>query len=148
MSRLPSVWYLWVSLTASSVMPSAAACRMVTDSDSPTRLCFEHLGPQDKPMPRFCLVRRSVSLRTGDIAIDEDAAWEAAVAFYHEPAGDASARLLGTYSVTPDRAFPTRMLSPATMRRLIGRLVEYFHVQGTQVPPLIDQLQRRIGLVD
>lgn len=113
-------------------------------------LCFVHVGPEDKPMPAFCVFKPGVAPAADGKADDAVAVsargWQALISALHSaaPADPAQPAVFGRYRVRSMPPAPDQLVSPQFMRRLALIVQQDAARCGVAGPALIDRLLRRL----
>ncbi len=115
-------------------------------------LCFVHVGPEDKPMPAFCVARPGAAPAAGGTPAEAEAVavtargWQALVSALHHtaPADPGQPAAFGVYRVRSLPPAPDQRVTAQVMRRL-GLIVQQDAARcGVAVPAVIDRLLRRL----
>lgn len=96
----------WATIMSGALLASfGSACAAPERSPAdPAWLCFRHIGPEDKPMPEFCIWHRSApSKPDGGVIwrVPEAAAWQHLQAACARQTTAGNYRQFGTYRVEP-----------------------------------------------
>ena len=113
-------------------------------------LCFVHVGPEDKPMPAFCVVKPGTAPAADSTAAEAVAVtargWQALIGALHTapPADPAQPADFGRYRVRSMPPAPDQLVTPQRMRQLGLILQQHAACCGVAGPALIDRLLRRL----
>lgn len=138
-------------LLAGLVIFTAVAFTAQANASRPLSACFVHLGPQDKPMPEFCMVPKERPANEHkpdrpDVVLTANAL-QGVIDLCRRRQAPASEDLLGTYRVSTNGAKSGTVytVGPKTMRELIGIVQGDFRRRGEVLPEILLRLQHRLA---
>lgn len=113
-------------------------------------LCFVHVGPQDKPMPAFCVSAPGARPGVAEAAAETVAVtlrgWQDLVRALHSttPPSPKQAAEFGRYRVRSTPSALDQLVTPLFMRQLVLIVQQDALRAGVAEPALINRLSRRL----
>jgi hypothetical protein len=122
-----------------------------TKSASPIeQICFIHVGPQDKPMPEFCVVIHSSRTNHENPIRPEIIVSPLTLdSIFHrciDPESKATRLTTGVYSVEVDSERLFQLIGPSTMLKISESVRKDRLLDDKPIPDVIIHLQRRLGV--
>lgn len=137
-------------MLCAAAVGTALAAQQMPDLAQTQALCFTHVGPEDKPMPSFCIpapgVRFSADNTETELVVLTQPGWQALITAL----GGASlpdprqAAAFGRYRVLSRPPALDQLVTPQFMRQLVMIVQQDAQRAGRAVPAPIDRLSRRL----
>jgi hypothetical protein len=139
-----------VALLCASAAGVSPAAEPVPDLGPLQALCFTHVGPEDKPMPSFCVAAPGAPVGADHAATEQveltPPGWQTLIIALQgsRPPDPRQAAAFGRYQVLSQPPAWDRLVTPQFMRQLVLIVQQDAQSAGRAVPAPIERLSRRL----